>query len=265
MLWFVSILRSTSLGGKGACSGHTSLGMDSLRGILRTEVWLDERLQRISINVDQWVGYLLAEDRRVRVFHSQGSSPTEIARKTTLSEKHIRRIIKQQEDATISNPTARHKIYESVPEDIIEMVQRYVEGLIYVPSSTSRVARRHTRIKRLLREGHTTAEIANRTGMSERRIWQLKAEYKEEIKNKKQTVKKQITPDRPIPDILNVTVVESTEPTETHPRKCNICGNLFEPHESSCIICGIQSKKEKSDSDIIVVSRLPYAIIDRDF
>ncbi|MHB0999288.1 MAG: hypothetical protein ACYC27_08575 [Armatimonadota bacterium] len=216
-------------------------------------VYIPKRKTQAQLNSD-----------RVRVFHNQGLSPTEIARRTTLSVKQIKRIIKQQEDAIMSKPTANHKIYESVPEDIVEMVQRYVEGLIYVPPMTSILARRHTRVKRLLREGCTTAEIAGRTGMSERRIWQLKAEYKEEIKNKKQTAKQLVTPYRPMQDMPSVIMVESIEPTEVHPRKCSICGNLFEPHESPCIICGIQSKKGKSDSDIIIVSRLPYAIIDRD-
>ena len=202
---------------------------------------------------------------RVRVFHSQGVSPIEIAQRTTLSIKHVRRIIRQLSDGVMPESTIQPRIYKFVPEDIVEMIQRYVEGPVYVPLSTSPIVRRHAHVKRLLREGHTTAEVASRTKMSERRIWQLKVEYAEEIAHPKQTAKQQATPGSSITSLPNVTIVESTETAEAPPRVCRLCGNVLEPHEGSCIMCSRRPPKEKGDPDIIVVSTFPFAIIERNF
>lgn len=206
----------------------------------------------------------LAQSHRdqVRILHNQGLSPAEIASRTTLSVKHIKRIIKHLTDDVMPEPSAEHRIYASVPEDVVEIIQRYVEGSVYVPPSTSKVARKHAHVKRLLRDGHTTAEVAARTGMSERRIWQLKAEYAEEITRPKQTSKRQPMPDIPIPDSSSVTIIDDTT---TPPRVCRLCGNLLEPYENSCVMCSSRQAKEEGDPDIIVVSKLPFAVIDRNF
>ena len=63
----------------------------------------------------------------------------------------------------------------------------------------------------------------------------------------------------------NVTMIESMETVEAPPRVCRLCGNVLEPHESSCIMCSRRAPKEKDDPDIIVVSGFPFAIIDRNF
>ncbi|MHB1458431.1 MAG: hypothetical protein ACYC0V_16105 [Armatimonadota bacterium] len=198
---------------------------------------------------------------RIRLLHDQGISPTEIACRTTLSVQHVRKVIRQLSDGSLPEQVVRHKIYESVPEDIVEMVQRYVEGPVYVPASDSPMDRRHARVKKLLSEGYTTVEVAKRTRISERRVWQLKVEYAEEIAHRKDPVKKQT----PIGSTIPTPTTKITDPTEVLPRVCRLCGNVLAPDEGLCVICGRQTTKEEGDPDIIVVSRLPFAVIDREF
>ena len=198
---------------------------------------------------------------RIRLLHGQGISPAEIARRTTLSVQHVRKVIKEPDDDSLPKQVVRHRIYESVPEDVVEMVQRYVEGPIYVPASKSPMDRRHARVKKLLSEGCTTVEVAKRTKISERRVWQLKVQYAEEIMDKKEPVKKQTLIGNAIPSLTT----KITDPTEVPPRVCRLCGNVLAPHECQCVICSRQTTKEECDSDIIIVSRLPFAVIDREF
>ena len=198
---------------------------------------------------------------RIRLLHGQGISPVEIANRTTLTVQHVRKVIRQLSDGALQESTVRHKIYESVPEDIVDMLQRYVEGPIYIPSSNSPMDRRHTHVKKLLSEGYTTVEVAKRTKMSERRVWQLKVEYAGEIMDKKEPVEKQTLIGSAIPSLTT----KITDPTEVPPRVCRLCGNVLASHEYQCIICSRQTTKEEGDPDIIVVSRLPFAVIDREF
>ncbi|MHB1459483.1 MAG: hypothetical protein ACYC0V_21440 [Armatimonadota bacterium] len=201
---------------------------------------------------------------RIRLLHGQGITPVEIANRTTLSVQHVRKVIKELSDGSLPEQAVRHKIYESVPEDIVEMVQRYVEGPVYVPAGKSSMDRRHARVKKLLSEGYTTVEVARRTKMSERRVWQLKVEYAEEIIDKKEPAKKHMPiGDSPAP--AAVPMINATETREVPPRVCRLCGNVLAPHEGLCVICSRQTTKEEGDPDIIVVSRLPFAVIDREF
>jgi len=180
--------------------------------------------------------------------------------------QHVRKVVRQLSDGVTPEPPVRHRIYESVPEDIVEMVQRYVEGPVYVPSSKSPIDQRHARVMKLLSEGHTTAEVAKRTKMSERRVWQLKVEYAEEIMHKKdQAEKHEIIRNRSIPSLTTALTTKITEATEVPPRVCRLCGNVLAPHEGLCVMCSRQTTKEEGDPDIILVSRIPLAVIEREF
>ena len=156
-------------------------------------------------------------------------------------------MIKELSDTSLQESAVRHRIYESVPEDIVEMVQRYVEGPVYVPASDSPMDRRHARVKKLLSEGYTTVEVAKRTRISERRVWQLKVEYAEEIAHRKDPVKKQTPIGSASPAPAAVPMINATDPTEVPPRVCRLCGNVLAPHEGLCVICSRQITKEEGE------------------
>ncbi|MHB1462448.1 MAG: winged helix-turn-helix domain-containing protein [Armatimonadota bacterium] len=224
-----------------------------LQGFCSGNVYIPPKLLQSQISREQ-----------IRELHDKGITPSEIARETTISVKHARRIIKQLGDGVMQEPIDRQKIYGVVPEVIVAMVQSYVEGFLYVPSTTSSVVRRYSRVKRLLRAGHTISSVASLTGMSTRRVRQLRDEYAKDVMPPKKVVVHKDVQNGSFQNIANEAMSQSQDPDEIPPRLCPLCGTPVEPHEITCVICS-RPTKVKDDPDVLVLSHFPFAYLDRKF
>lgn len=111
---------------------------------------------------------------RVRSLQIHGHPVPRIAQIVGLSTKSVRNIIKHLENRNITGSSPQYKIYETVPQEVVELVQRHASGLIYVPPKMSQADRRRARVKRMINKGFCVVEIAKRTGLAERRVWQIR-------------------------------------------------------------------------------------------
>jgi Mor family transcriptional regulator len=59
-----------------------------------------------------------------------------------------------------------------LPLQLLERVQRYCSGFVYVPVPESN-RQRDEQIRELFQQGRSVEEIAMQTGLSKRRVWQI--------------------------------------------------------------------------------------------
>jgi AraC-like DNA-binding protein/predicted nucleic acid-binding Zn ribbon protein len=191
---------------------------------------------------------------RVQLLHSRGWKPTEIADAAEMSTKQVRHIIKQIESGGISS-SPHYKVYDTVPQEIVEAVQQYVSGPIYVPGKASKSECRRSLVQRLLSRGIPISEVAKRSGLSERRVRQIRqAEPDLCIKPRKEK------PEDRFGDGVII------DPDYTPPKRCSVCGLPVGPYEDECELCRYQSETRRDrDSDTITIDYVPFAIIDRRF
>lgn len=203
---------------------------------------------------------------RVRSLNIRGHEPARIAQLVGLSTKHVRDIIRRLEDGDSHGARDEYKVYETVPHEIVELVQRYASGPIYVPPKVSQAARRRSIVQRLLRKGVPVSEIAQRTGVSERRVWQIRKEQLEAAQSEPSASKPRAKTREHIPQDP-FALGDTAEPGyNTPPRLCSTCGTPVSPGERDCDICRYKAEtKRNADSDVIVISSFPSAIIDRKF
>lgn len=202
---------------------------------------------------------------RVRSLNIRGHEPAQIAQMVGLSTKHVRDIIRRLEDGESLGARDEYKVYETVPHEIVELVQRYASGLIYVPPKVSQAARRLSIVQRLLRKGIPVSGIAQRAGVSERRVWQIRKEQLEAAQSEPSASKPRAKTCEHIPQDP-FALGDTAEPGYTPPRFCSTCGTPVRPSEQDCDICRYKAEsKRNADSDVIVVSSFPFAIIDRKF
>jgi len=189
---------------------------------------------------------------RVQSLHNGIRRVSEIAEAVGICAQHVRDIINELE-CGISN-SREYKIYEAVPQEIVEAVQKHVSGLIYVPGKVAKADRRRLLVQRLLRRGIPVSEAAKRSGLSERRVRQIRqAEPDLGIKPKKKPQ------DRFGADIV-------IDPDYTPPKRCSICGIPVDPGEDQCDVCRYKAETKRStDGDVITIHNVPFAIIDRQF
>ncbi|MHB9037303.1 MAG: hypothetical protein ACYC64_11610 [Armatimonadota bacterium] len=199
---------------------------------------------------------------RVRILHNRGNEPAVISGIVGLSVGRVRDIIRQLKNGRISGSQSEYKIYESVPREIVETVQRYAFGHMYVPPKATQADRRRSRVKKLLNKNIAVGEIAQRTGLSERRIWQIKkaeleaARYKHTSSN---------TQRRNVRDPLAVDPDFKIEDYD-EPRLCPTCRAVLGPDEQECEVCKwLSEKAEAENSDEIVLSHFPFSVIERNF
>ena len=198
---------------------------------------------------------------RVRSLHSRGHEPAMIAQMVGLSARRIRDIIRLLEDGGKIGSRLEHKIYESVPREVVELVQRHACGLIYVPPKATQADRRRARVKRMLDKDLSVSEIAKGTGVSERRVWQIK---ESELEAPRSRVIKNETRKRSVQDPF---AIEHNHDVEEHsaPRVCPACRSVLRPDEQECEMCQRMNAGSRKDSDEIVISRIPFAVLDRNF
>ena len=202
---------------------------------------------------------------RIQSLNIRGYEPARIAQMVGLSTKHVRDIIRRLEDGDSLGAREEYKVYETVPHEIVEIVQRYASGLIYVPPKVSQAARRLSIVQRLLRKGVPVSEIAQRAGVSERRVWQIRKEQLEAAQSEPAASKSRVKTREHIPQDP-FALGDTAEPGYTPPRFCSACGIPVSPGERDCDICRYKAEtKRNADSDVIVVSSFPFAIIDRKF
>jgi len=201
---------------------------------------------------------------RVRTLHIRGHEPARIAQLVALSTKHIRDIIRRFEDGDLLGVRAEYKIYETVPQEIVELVQKYVCGPIYIPPRTTQAARRRSIVQRLLGKNIPVSEIAQSVGLSERRVWQMKkAEL--EVALSRPVSKACVKISEHIPQDP-FTLGDTAEPEYIPPRFSSTCGTPVSPGEQDCDIYRYKAEaKRKTDNGDIVISSFPFAIIDRKF
>lgn len=202
---------------------------------------------------------------RVRSLNIRGHEPAQIAQMVGLSTKHVRDIIRRLEDGESLGARDEYKVYETVPHEIVELVQRYASGLIYVPPKVSQAARRLSIVQRLLRKGIPVSGIAQRAGVSERRVWQIRKEQLEAAQSEPSASKPRAKTCEHIPQDP-FALGDTAEPGYAPPRFCSTRGIPVRPSEQDCDICRYKAEsKRNADSDVIVVSSFPFAIIDRKF
>ncbi len=202
---------------------------------------------------------------RVRSLLTRGYEPTGIAQSVGLSTRHVRRILEQHEPGSTAESPTEYKIYETVPREVVELVQGYVRGPLYVPPKSSQATCRLASIKRLLRRGTPVNEIAKRVGVSERRVWQVKKAEPQSAQLKPVVIKPPINIAKPITlDPFATIHIEDAE--ETPPVLCRSCGSPMDQDGSICMVCELHAKRRaRKDDDIIVVSNFPHAFLDREF
>lgn len=202
---------------------------------------------------------------RVRSLHIRGHEPARIAQLVGLSTKHVRDIIRRFEDGDSLGARDEYKVYATVPHEIVELVQRYACGLIYVPPKVSQAARRRSIVQRLLRKGIPVSEIAKRSGLSERRVWQIRKDQLQAAQSEPAASKSRIKANKEKPQDP-FALGDTAEPGYSPPRFCSTCGTPVSPGERDCDICRYKAEtKRNADSDVIVISSFPFAIIDRKF
>lgn len=59
-----------------------------------------------------------------------------------------------------------------LPSRLLERVQRYCSGFVYVPVPESN-RQRDAKIRELFQQGRSAEEIATHAGLSKRRVWQI--------------------------------------------------------------------------------------------
>ena len=59
--------------------------------------------------------------------------------------------------------------------------------------------------------------------------------------------------------------VEHNQKEHTPPRVCPACRSVLGPDEQDCEICQWTNAKSNKDGNDIVISRIPFAVIDRNF
>jgi len=202
---------------------------------------------------------------RIRSLHTRGYEPGQIAQSVGLSTRHVSRILEQSETGSTPDSSTEYKVYETVPREVVELVQRYVRGPLYVPPRTSQATRRMASIRRLLRKGTPINEIAERVGVSERRVWQVRKAELESAQLKPVVTKPQVKIAKPVTQDPFATVhIEEAE--ETPPVLCRSCGSPMDQRGRICIVCELSAKRQaRKDKDIIVVSNFPHAFLDREF
>ena len=201
---------------------------------------------------------------RVRSLHTRGYKPADIARIVSMSAKQVRDIVSRLEDGDALVTAAECKVYQTVPQEIVETVQKYVSGRIYVPPRKSEAARRRSTVARFLRKGVPVTQIAKRSGLSERRVWQIKKAESELAQSGSTTDETQANKQKS-QDPFKVGPVR--EPGYVPPRRCSICGIPVRCGEEQCDVCRYKAegKRNADGDDIIVITKIPFAVIDRKF
>ena len=202
---------------------------------------------------------------RVRSLQIHGHLVPQIAQIVGLSTKSVRNIIKPLDNRNITGSHSDYKIYETVPPEIVELVQRHASGLIYVPPKMSQADRRRTRVKRMIDKGFCVGEIAKRTGLMERRVWQIKKAESADTQSRLTENKTRCKTNKcsaQDPFDLDHNVEEHIQP-----RVCPTCGSVLVPNENDGDIClWLQSDiKSKKINNEIEISSVPFAVIDRQF
>lgn len=189
---------------------------------------------------------------RVWSLHNGIRKPSEIAEAVGISAQHVRDIIIELESG--NSNSRKYKVYEIVPQEIVEAVQKHVNGLVYVPGRVSKADRRRSTVRRLLWKGLPVSEVAKRSGLSERRVRQIRqAEPDLGIK-----------PAKKPQDRFGVDAV--VDPDYTPPKRCCVCGMPVDPDEDECEVCKYKAETIcDADSDVITIHDVPFAIIDRRF
>ena len=202
---------------------------------------------------------------RVRSLHALGYEPACIADSVGLATRHVRRILQQSETCSTPDSLTEYKIYETVPRGVVELVQGYVRGPLYVPPKSSQAECRLAAIKRLLRRGTPVNEIAKRVGVSERRVWQVKKAEPQSAQLKPVVTKPPVNIPKPITlDPFATIHIEDAE--EIPPVLRRSCGSPMDQGGSICMVCELHAKRRaRKDDDIIVVSNFPHAFLDREF
>ena len=202
---------------------------------------------------------------RVRSLHIRGHEPARIAGIVGLSTRHVCDIIKRFEDGGKIASRQDYEVYESVPRELVELVKKHASGLVYVPPKTSQADRRRARVKRMLDKDLRVSEIAKRTGISERRVWQIKKADLEAAKSGSTAGKIHVKANKEKPHDP-FAVGPATEPGYVPPKLCSICGARAGSGEEDCDVCNYQAKaRRNADGGDIVISRIPFAVIDRQF
>jgi DNA-binding NarL/FixJ family response regulator len=59
-----------------------------------------------------------------------------------------------------------------LPAEVLALVQRHYNGLLWIPPPEGALTR-HEQIRQMRADGVPVPEIAERVGLSERRVWQI--------------------------------------------------------------------------------------------
>jgi transposase len=196
--------------------------------------------------------------RRVMYLHSRGHKPDEIARIVGLSSGHVRSIIRQIRDGGVPCNEAPCRVYQIVPQEIVELVQRHISGPIYVPAKVTQAMRRRAIVRTLLGKGLAVKQIAQRCALSERRVWQIqKADLAASACRGRRG-----NHDRQDPFELD----HPTAPSHTPPSVCSVCRSPVGPGVTVCEICHYRAETQREkDTGEIIIRRIPIASIDREF
>lgn len=178
---------------------------------------------------------------RVAQLYAQGLHHSRIAHATGLSDRQVRNLIKQIDEGHEPPRQTVCDALKNVPPELVKLVQRCVVGLVYIPPKSSVIARRHARIRRLLREGIPLAEISRRTGLSERHLRRLKRAFRD------------IELDAPTPPVKSA-------PQPKPLRICPRCQRAVVIHGRYCDVC--RDLHGFEDGSVYVPDNFPFAILD---
>ena len=189
------------------------------------------------------------------ILHQSGKSVEQIALATGFSTRWVRYIVAGIQSEQTSRPVS--KFLKLVPPDLVQQVQQYVVGRLYIPPRKTKKIGNTKRIDRLFDQGLPVAEIVNRTKLSERQVYRLKKAWMDDAWRREMDNAGQKS---------NREHKANVEPSIPHTsiKKCPGCGrHVVERGATYCDIC--ENIKGDVDGNVIVLSDFPFAAFDPKF
>ena len=199
-----------------------------------------------------------ARRKTVSKLHASGASVTSIARSTGYSAKWVRHIVASADAGNSgSSSQSTSKFLQLVPPDLVEQVQQYTIGRLYIPPRRRRKTGKAKRVEQLLDQGLSVAEVATQAKLSQRQVYRLKKTWSanlwrrqlgEPVQRGQQDVPVHHEPAKPA----------------SMWRQCRGCGrHVLAPGQNYCSLC--RTVVDRADGDVIVLTNLPFASLDGDF
>ena len=233
----------------------TASAVQDARGVLPKGLFA--KLQRYCTGLVYVPSPPRGNARRATVLrlHASGMSVEGMAQYTRLSAKWVRHIVEGA--YSVPSPRRTSRFLRLVPPDLVQQVQQYAVGRLYIPTRQTKKTLRTKRIEQLLDQGLSVAEVAVRVKLSQRQVYRLKKVWSDNAWRRemgKQGQKSQH--ENPMCD----------EPFESRAatKLCRGCGRpIVGQSKNYCDLC--RTIDGDSDGDVIVPTSIPLVSFDPRF